>query len=374
MSQGSYFRLAAIIAASIGCSSTHASDFSVRPSANLTLEGWSLIDGGVETGESSMALLELGSDFSLSETTQAHLGAYFFSGDNDVDAFTGDFGVYSNSITDSRYILFTAWLQTEFQDSTFKWGQLAVDESFFVSETSSLFINANFGAIPTVSANVAAPIFSVGAAGAEYRYDGQQGYLQFGIYAGDPGPGDKSDHGFNWNAGGDAGYFLIFEKGFTYQLRPERNGIVKIGGYYHTGRIDSFRSSDPTNGLASFYAIVDQAISETGSGFFRAGINPDSERSVVDRYLDIGSTWQLFPNHRPQDIIGIAYSYTRFSDSYTKLERPASNSRSEQALETTYLTRMFGQWDMQPSLQWIIDPVNATEDAVVGGLRLFREF
>ena len=29
---------------------------------------------------------------------------------------------------------------------------------------------------------------------------------------------------------------------------------------------------------------------------------------------------------------------------------------------------------MQPSLQWIIDPINATEDALVGGLRLFREF
>ena len=149
-----YIHLWAIIATFLGLFTIHASDFSVQPTGSLTLEGWSLFDGGVDTGESSLALLHLGSDFSFGEKTHAHVGAFLFSGDNNVDSFTGDFGVYSNVITDSRYILFTAWLQSDFQDSSFRWGQLAVDESFFFSETGSLFINGNFGAIPTVSANV----------------------------------------------------------------------------------------------------------------------------------------------------------------------------------------------------------------------------
>ena len=374
MSQGIYLGLRAVIATSIGFLVTHASDFSVQPSASLILEGWSLFDGGVETGETSLALLHLGNDFSFGATTQAHIGSFFFSGDNDVDAFTRDFGAYSNPITDSRYILFTAWLQSAFNDSTFKWEQLAADESFFVSETGSLFINANFGAIPIVSANVAAPIFSVRTLGAEHKYNVQQGCLQFGANAGDPGPGDKYDHGFNWSAGGDAGYFLILEKGLEYQLGPERNGVVQSGTYYHTGSFDSFQSSEQSKGMASFYAIVDQAISDTGAGFLRIGHNPDSKRSVVDRYLDIGSAWRLFPNRRPQDLFGIAYSYTRFSDSYTGLERLASNSRSEQVVEFAYSTQIANLWKIQPSPQWIIDPANATEDCLVGGLRFFREF
>ena len=157
MHPGYHIRLWAIVAVSLGLSAIRASDFSVQPTGALTLEGWSLFDGGVDAGESSLALLHLGSDFSFGDKTHGQVGAFLFSGDDDVDSFTGDFGVYSNVITDSRYILFTAWLQSDFQDSYFRWGQLAVDESFFVSETGSLFINGNFGAIPTVSANVAAP-------------------------------------------------------------------------------------------------------------------------------------------------------------------------------------------------------------------------
>ena len=100
-----YIHLWTIGATFLGLSTTHAFDLSVKPTGSLTLEGWSLFDGGVDTGESSLALLHLGSDFSFGEKTDAHVGAFLFSGDNNVDSFTGDFGVYSNGITDSRYIL-----------------------------------------------------------------------------------------------------------------------------------------------------------------------------------------------------------------------------------------------------------------------------
>ncbi|MEC7906927.1 MAG: carbohydrate porin [Verrucomicrobiota bacterium] len=369
-----HIRIWAIVAASLSLSAIRASDFSVQPTVALTLEGWSLFDGGVDTGESSLGLLQLGSDFSIGDKTHGHVGAFLFSGDNDVDSFTGDFGVYSNVITDSRYILFTTWLQSDFQDSSFKWGQLAVDETFFVSETGSLFINSNFGAIPTVSANVSAPVFSVGAAGAEYRHNGNHGYLQIGAYAGDSGPGDKDDHGFNWEAGGQAGYFFILERSLDYKLNRSKLGTIKIGGYYHTGQFESFETNRSSRGLASIYGVSDHKLSESLSFFVRAGFNPDSERSVVTRYVDVGTAWRPFSETRPQDIMGIAYSHTRFSDSFAKSEPLVSNSRGEQVLEITYSTQLAGEWMTQPSLQWIIDPINATEDALVGGLRLFREF
>ena len=374
MHPGYHIRIWAIVAVSLGLSAIRASDFSVQPTGALTLEGWSLFDGGVDSGESSLGLLHLGSDFSLGDKTHGHVGAFLFSGDNDVDSFTGDFGVYSNIITDSRYILFTAWLQSDFQDSSFRWGQLAVDEAFFVSETASLFINDNFGAIPTVSANVSAPVFSVGAAGAEYRYNGNHGYLQIGAYAGDSGPGDKDDHGFNWEAGGQAGYFFILERSLDYQLNPSQSGTIKIGGYYHTGQFESFEMNRSSKGFASIYGVIDQKISESLSFFVRAGFNPESERSVVTRSVAAGTAWQPLSETRPQDIMGIAYSYTRFSDSFAKSETLVSNSHSEQVLETTYSARLAGEWMMQPSLQWIIDPINATEDALIGGSRLFLEF
>ena len=108
MHPGYHIRIWAIVAVSLGLSAIRASDFSVQPTGALTLEGWSLFDGGVDSGESSLGLLHLGSDFSLGDKTYGHVGAFLFSGDNDVDSFTGDFGVYSNIVTNSRYILFTA--------------------------------------------------------------------------------------------------------------------------------------------------------------------------------------------------------------------------------------------------------------------------
>ncbi|MCH2614276.1 MAG: carbohydrate porin [Opitutales bacterium] len=119
---------------------------------------------------------------------------------------------------------------------------------------------------------------------------------------------------------------------------------------------------------------MDQKLSGSLSFLVRAGFNPVSERSVATRYVDIGMAWQPFGKTRPQDLMGIAYSYTRFSNSYVESENLVSNSRSEQVLEITHYTQLTEEWMMQPSLQWIINPINATEDALVGGLRLFLKF
>ena len=162
--------------------------------------------------------------------------------------------------------------------------------------------------------------FSVGSAGAEYRHNGKHGYLQFSAYAGDSGPGDKDDHGFNWEAGGQAGYLFILERGLDYQLNASQSGTIKIGGYYHTGQFESFETDRSSKGLASIYGVIDQKLSESLSFFVRAGFNPESKRSVVTRYVDIGMAWQPFAETRPQDLMGIAYSNTRFSDSFAKSE------------------------------------------------------
>ena len=157
-------------------------------------------------------------------------------------------------------------------------------------------------------------------------------------------------------------------------MNPSQPGTIKIGGYYHTSQFESFETNRSSKGLASIYGVIDQKLSESLSFFVRAGFNPNSERSVVTRYVDAGAAWRPFSETRPQDIMGIAYSHTRFSDSFAKSETLVSNSRSEQVLEITYSAQLAGERMMQPSLQWIIDPTNATEDALVVGLRLFRQF
>ncbi len=344
----------------------------VQPYANLVIDGWSLLEGGVGSGQRGFGLIDLGADFVLTERLEGHIGGFLYSGDRDVDGFTGDFGVYSNIITDTRYNIFTAWLQHSFSDSYIRMGQLASDENFYVSEGGSLFLNSNFGALPSVSVNVSAPIFSVGAAGAEYQHQLANGYFQVGVYAGDPGPGDRDDHGFKWKAGGDAGYFYIAERGWWLYGNSPLEAQVKIGAYFHSGSFESFSSGSYSRGNSALYAVIDQSLSESVSLFARVGINPESEYSVIDRYFDIGLNWKGAISSRPEDTFGIAYSHSHFGKEFRNATAIEENRAitSEQVVEITYQSTFAHRWLVQPSLQYIINPFNATEDTFVAGIRL----
>lgn len=350
--------------------------FKVQPYASFTIDGWSLLEGGVGTGQRDFGLIELGAGFVLTGRLEGHIGGFLYPGDRDVDGFTGDFGVYSNIRTDTRYNIFTAWLQHSFTNSYIRIGQLASDENFYVSEGGSLFLNSNFGALPSVSANLSAPLFSVGAAGAEYQHQLANGYFQIGVYAGDPGPGDRDDHGFKWKAGGDAGYFYIAERGWQFYGNSHLEAQVKIGAYFHSGSFESFTSGSYSKGNSALYAVIDQSLSESVSLFARIGINPESEYSIIDRYFDIGFNWQGVIGSRPEDIFGIAYSHSHFGEEFRKATAIAENRpvKSEQVVEITYQSGLIHGWQLQPSLQYIINPFHATKDVVVAGIRLSVDY
>ncbi len=364
-----------LLATSI-CVSAEPRRYPVQPYVNATLDGWTLLDGGAGSGERGFGLIDLGLDFTLSDKLEGHIGGFLFGGDRDVDGFTGDFGVFSNTLTETRYNVFTAWLQHSFKDSHIRIGQLATDENFFVSENGALFLNSNFGALPTVSANVAAPIFSVGSAGIEYRHEFEKGYFQLGAYAGNPGPGDRDDHGFNWDGGGDDGYFYIAERGWSLNIRSTNQTEIKIGAFFHSGRFSSFEDESQSNGNTAFYSVIDHPLSESVGLFGRVGLSPKSEINVVSSYFDVGFNWQGVLSGRPQDVFGIAYSSSSFARDFRN-SIVASDNRSlanERVLEATYLVEFSEGWQVQPSLQYIFNPINAAEDALVAGVRLYFDY
>lgn len=361
------------IAAGTLWSQTDESKASIQPYAEIVLEGWSLVDGGIDPGARSMGLIDAGFDFLLSENAEGHIGFLAFGGDRDIGAFTGDFGAYSSSITDSQTTLFTAWLQNTFEWGALRYGQLAADETFLVAETGTLFLHANFGATPILFANAPAPAYSVGAAGVEWIGKMDAGSWQVGLYAGDPGPGDASAHGVNWKMGGDAGYLTIAERAWNYGSQANAGSVFKIGAYYHSGRFETLETGLARYGNHAFYFVWDHQFEGQTSAFVRAGYNPKSDRSVVRNYIDLGWSISGPLGNRPEDVFGIAYSITDFTDSYLASQDSAVSSR-EQALELTYAMPIANQWDVQPSVQWIVDSHQANRDAYLIGLRLSAAF
>ena len=352
------------------------------PSLTFIVETWQLANGGVDPGNKSSAYLDLNLDGEHSAgAMKYHTTFLAYDGNREVDRYTGDFGVYSNLITDSEWIVFTAWIEMQLGDteSTLRIGQLASDETFYTSDTGGLFLNANFGALPTVSANTSAPIYSVGSGGIEIVSPTRNGYAAFGAYAGDPGPGDEDDHGFNWRAGGDAGYTFIGELGWNYALGQIGKGVFKAGSYLTTGEVELFESGNTDKGNHAFYAVFDQQIASIGEapvhGFLRYGFNPLEDRSVVENYLDFGAAISRFLPQRPNDTMGIAFSRMSFSKDYIFQQRASGESvnERERVVEFSYQATIGENWSAQFSAQWIEPPHRSEEDALLFGLRLVSE-
>jgi len=122
------------------------------------------------------------------------------------------------------------------------------------------------------------------------------------------------------------------------------------------------------------------------SGFARASVTP-SDRNQIGLYIDGGLTFQGLFSGRPDDILGMAFSYARISSQARDLDRDArllggaGPIRSSEALvEITYRAQIVPGWTLQPDFQYVIRPGgriadpraaagSAIRNAIIVGLR-----
>lgn len=347
-------------------------------------EVFSNVDGGFQSGTQFNGLLTTDIDLDLGALIGLSGGAlhttlFYYKG-NDISAdYVGDFGVVSNLITDTEFNVFTLYYEQAWADEavTFKVGQLAVDDDFYASDVAALFLNANFGALPTASANVAAPIYSLAAPGAYFSWSDDEALLvRAGLYAGDAGRADNDVHGFEWRAGGAAGYTFFYEAVYDYAYNS-KPGLLKLGGYYASGEFDDFNSGNTVDGNYAFYFVIEQALSMTDetapqcTAFLRAGWNPQEARNTVHFYTDFGFNWQGPLSARSDDVFGVAVSIMNFGDDYIASENSQGNrvTGQEIVLETTYAALINEHWSIQPDIQYIWNPHVSRDNAFVLGLR-----
>jgi porin len=295
--------------------------------------------------------------------------AFLAYGENASAEFIGDFNGASNIFTDTDFNAFHLFVSQRLAEDMFfiKAGQIAVDDDFMSSETAGHFLNSAFGPLPTESGNTGTPIFPLAAPGALIRFTPNETVsFQAGLYAGDAGPVQSSNHGFEWRTGGSGGWATFAEGSFSYA-----RGTAKIGGFYHGSAFEDFRDGSTREGLSAFYGIVDHHFSEpstsaTGlSVFARASLTPQEEIATVHQYYDAGITFKnLF---RPYDTLGFAASHTVFGDAFG-IANPELSS-SETVLELTYQLPLTTSWSIQPDIQYILDPLESRDNALVIGLR-----
>jgi porin len=290
------------------------------------------------------------------------------------------------------------WLQQELleRQASLRVGQIALDDEFYRSQYSALFINSTFGCPDLLSTDLPSggPCYPFAVPGARLRTapttDLTFSAAAFNGNPAPPGPGDpqvRNPSGTNFLIG-EGGSLIVTEMAYSFDPEPISSLLlsdVRLGGWYHTADFPDLRRdnlghslADPTSsgipaihqGDFGLYLIFDKMLwrrpdtaTQGLAAFLRIGYAPPN-RNLISFEVDAGLTFKgLFPG-RELDVLGVAASYARIGNAVSRLDRDAVLFTSierpirdyEAVLEVTYEARVTPWWIMQPDLQFAFRP------------------
>jgi porin len=298
--------------------------------------------------------------------------------------------------------------QTMFnQKLAVRFGQLAADTEFIISEGGGYFLNGTWG-WPSIAASDlpgGGPAYPLATPGVRVAVTPNDKFaLLVAVYNGDPAPPCASDDPQVCNNDGldfelDDPPLLMVEGAYTYN--PNRlKGTVKLGGWNHFGKFENQRfdaggaliavSGNPGRPLDhdwGLYGIVDQLVwrvpgseQAQGVGVFARVIGAPSDRNLVDFYFDSGVTFTGMIPGRPDDGLAIGFAYTGISDQVHAFDvdfgEPVARNY-EALIEICYTYQIKSGWTLQPDFQYIFQPggnVAGQSDATVVGARTSFSF
>jgi porin len=309
-----------------------------------------------------------------------------------------DYNVLSNIDTQHNPRLYEAWIEQDLDGGKFsiRAGQVPVDTEFFFSTNGAVFINSAFGVLPSIGQNVNVAVYPVAAPGVRLRATPNDSWsLQGGVFDGNVGNLKSTDrNGLRFNLNGRDGAFLIGEVDYTLHPPPaappdgkqttERplSGTYKLGGFYDTGDYAEDTTGRESRGDYGFYFITDQELwhvpgapDEGLRGFGRLGVAPGN-RNQVEFYCDGGLNYQGLIPGRTQDLLGLGVSYSKLSDDLRDAGGNPYPNHYETIVELTYQAVLTGWLNVQPDIQYILNPgaLGTQRDTLVLGLRFNMTF
>lgn len=382
----------------------------VEPYAILSSEVWGDVSGGLKTGVWYDQLLDFGIRLDTAKLGWWDNGSFLIQGHwvqhngsgGCFDEYTGGFNPVSGIMAGDQIRIFNLYYRQSWLDEAvlIKVGQIAVDDDFMLSDYAGLFLDSAFGSMPSqvgtplatsCGNNAAFPIYSVASPGMVLQVRPVESfYSQAGLYYGNPGPDESDNYGFDWVNQSSAELGLFWENGVNYKLF-QRAGTFKVGLAYHTGPKDDFNTSYNGNvpvekqTVPNYYAVNDFQLLADKEGhaklglFCRGGFTPDPDLSTVSLYADAGVNWFAPLPVRPDDVAGVAVSYTKFGESFRQSTGPNGIAADETTLEFTYKAQITRWLTMQADTQLLFNPAvnsgsNTRETAVVLGMRAVVTF
>lgn len=360
--------------------------------ASMIFDIVSNFSGGIRTGTEYPHLFNLQLTLDLGKLVGLEGGEVFALGQFEQGQFpstslVGDYqGVDNIAIASGIAQLSQLWYRQSMLEGRFsvQIGKLDYLYSFASPTAGALFINNGFN-YPAIS-NVSLPTYPNQAFGV--LLEGKpvdHVELSVAIYDGSIPPAIGAPLGGIGGSGPKtffdnvAGYFVAGEADFKWKISGEREGMLALGGWGHTGEFPTF-GGGTRKGLQGFYGYVQQTLwladaqDRNGPGmtaFLMGGVSQQSANPAAWS-LSAGLEWQGPIDGRPQDTAGFGFALARFTDDTAFFPKPY-----ECTLEAFYILQLTPWLSIQPDLQFVIDPGGnavATSDALVGILRFTVNF
>lgn len=370
---------------------TKASDKGLSLAGEYIYEYTNVLDGGVKSGGSDRNLFVFDAELDL-EKLFALKGATVFaqfqhaSRERGGTMDTGDIQAFSNlEVERSLDALYELWFQQVLADGKvrIKVGKVDANTEFNYVDAAGGFANSSAGFSPTIFAfpTYPNPAMSVNVFATLVENDGSAFTLGYGFFDGSSAV-DEEETGrrgpstfFSDDASND--YFHILQGEQTWEnLGSLGEGRLSFGGWYHTGRFETF-SGGSDAGAFGLFATAEQRLtkrsadSDGGLFAFAQYGSADENVSEIAQHIAAGLVTEGTFANRENDSAGIYVTYVDLSD-----DSAAGFAKNECTFDAYYNIQLNEHLAVQPELQYILNPSGSAtvNDALVGGVRVSASF
>jgi porin len=300
--------------------------------------------------------------------------------------------------------LWELWYQQKFGDKfDIKVGEQSLDEEFIIAPSgNSLFINGVSGwpGLPTIDLPGGGPAYPLAGLGVRGRVQVTDSVtLLAGVFNGRPIPrnspntAESNPNGVSFPL--DTGTLAIAELqyalGSSASGKPSGDGplpgVYKIGAWYDSYKFDDqqtdtiglplaspLSNGDPAahHGDFSLYGVMDQMIWRSKDNtnrslniFFRPMFTPYQDRNLVSASINAGFALHAPLPTRDNDAFGVEMGTVWASSGASGFDRQMQYFQpsvytpirsSETFLEATYQFQALPSWQIQPDVQYFINP------------------
>jgi porin len=358
----------------------HGFSFGLQQQSEL----WGNALGGLSRGGAADGLLTLSLDINLEKAVgwqggRAFASAFQIEGVGPTPLRVGALQLVSNIEASESTKLFDLWIEQRLFDGnlSLRIGQEGANEEMMLSRYAALFLNSSFGypALLALDLPSGGPNYPLAAPFARLSLQASREFTLVGaVYTADPAPPGTDDpqlrdrHGTAFRLNDNTLSFAELSYSPAVLLEFGQPGTYKLGLWF-----DSGRSGNPVGNSGSdyaVYAIVDQMLwkkphtDAQGIGLFVGVMHAPDNRNLSDLFIEGGLNWKGIIPGRSYDIAGIAVAHAGIGAvAIADSEALAASGRArmpfepgETVIEATYRAGLAPWLDLQPDLQYVVNP------------------